>query len=902
MSVLRTEPARSGTSGWTYDAFLSYSHAADGRLAPGLQRSLQRLTRAWYQRPALHVFRDQVSLAANPDLWGTIERALQRSHYFVLLASPEGARSEWVGREVGFWQEHRERETFLIALTDGTIRWDNRAGDFDWNSTDALPDRLRGWFSREPLWVDLTWTRTLPAGQLSLRHARFRDNAGMLAAAVHERRKDQIDSEDARQHRRATLLGRGIIAVLTALLLIAGVGWYNANVQRHDAEQQRSVAEQQRDLATGREMEAEAENLATTQPQTSLQLSLAALRIDPTTQVRATLVNTLLQTHYDGSSPPQDPNGIGGTAVFSPDGRMLAAITGQNHAVLWNTTDPTHPVRIGVLPAGNAAFVSGGIKFSPDSRLLAIAGAGNTVILWNVAGPPRRVATVTVPDPSDVAFSPDGKTLAIVGGNSGNGTLALWEIGNPAAPARLATATGVYSPDAVAFSPDGRLLVTASGTITFSNSGAVTHRTGTILWDVSNLRSPHPVANVPVWDGDGGIAFSPDGRVLALSSGGQGALWDIADPAEPRQLVTLTGQTQDIEAMAFSPDGRTLATAGQDNNAILWNTADPAHATRSAVLAGDSQSIGAVAFTDGGRTLVTADRNAEVTRWRVASGQPSLAATLTGDSGGVNAVAVSPDSRTVATANYGQSVILWDVSNPARPAVLARLSTDAGPVSSVAFSPGGKTLAAGSWDGQMTLWTVSDRSRPRRIVTVPCRGEVAWAAFSPRGPTLVAGGAPMAQGFPDEFASGWATLWDISDPAHPAVLHQFGNIGTDENGALSPDGKILVLPGFLENLQSPPTQVWDVSDPAHLTQLPDPDNPLSLLGTDFGDDTAFGRDGRLVATVGTPDNQGGSDGADNADLGYTVNRSETLQAQHVVRGDGSVPRHNMLGLERLSSG
>ena len=406
----------------------------------------------------------------------------------------------------------------------------------------------------------------------------------MLAAAVHERRKDQIDSEDARQHRRATLFGRGIIAVLTALLLIAGVGWYNANVQRHDAEQQRSVAEQQRDLATGREMEAEAENLATTQPQTSLQLSLAALRIDPTTQVRATLVNTLLQTHYDGSSPPQDPNGLGGTAVFSPDGRMLAAITGQNHAVLWNTTDPTHPVRIGVLPAGSTTFASGGIKFSPDSRLLAIASAGNTVILWNVAGPPRRVATVTVPDPSDVAFSPDGKTLAIVGGNSGNGTLALWEIGNPAAPARLATATGVYFPDAVAFSPDGRLLVTASGTITFSNSGAVTHRTGTTLWDVSNLRSRIPSPTCPCGMGTAASLSVPTAASLLCPRAARAPCGTSRIPRNP-QLVTLTGQTQGIEAMAFSPDGRTLATAGQDNNGILWNTADPAHATRSAVLA-----------------------------------------------------------------------------------------------------------------------------------------------------------------------------------------------------------------------------------------------------------------------------------------------------------------------------
>ena len=40
-----------------YDAFVSYSHAADGRLAPALQRGLQSLAKPWYRRRALRVFR-----------------------------------------------------------------------------------------------------------------------------------------------------------------------------------------------------------------------------------------------------------------------------------------------------------------------------------------------------------------------------------------------------------------------------------------------------------------------------------------------------------------------------------------------------------------------------------------------------------------------------------------------------------------------------------------------------------------------------------------------------------------------------------------------------------------------------------------------------------------------------
>ena len=59
-----------------YDVFISYSHAADGRLAPALQSGLEQLARPWFQRRALRVFRDQTGLSVNPHLWGAISAAL----------------------------------------------------------------------------------------------------------------------------------------------------------------------------------------------------------------------------------------------------------------------------------------------------------------------------------------------------------------------------------------------------------------------------------------------------------------------------------------------------------------------------------------------------------------------------------------------------------------------------------------------------------------------------------------------------------------------------------------------------------------------------------------------------------------------------------------------------------
>ena len=86
----------------SYDAFISYSHAADGQLAPRLQAALQRFAKPWWRRRALRVFRDETALSASTGLRSSIEEALEQSRFFVLLASPDSAKSEWVSREIRF--------------------------------------------------------------------------------------------------------------------------------------------------------------------------------------------------------------------------------------------------------------------------------------------------------------------------------------------------------------------------------------------------------------------------------------------------------------------------------------------------------------------------------------------------------------------------------------------------------------------------------------------------------------------------------------------------------------------------------------------------------------------------------------------------------------------------------
>jgi hypothetical protein len=190
-----------------YTAFLSYSHAADGRLAPALQSALHNFARPWYRLRALRIFRDKTSLSASPALWPSIERALESSEWFLLLASPEAAASRWVRQEIEWWVGHRPPEKMLVILTDGELVWRAAERDFDWSATTALPPLLSGTVRDEPLYVDLRWAKK--SEELSIRHTQFRAAILDLASPLHGRPKDELDGEDVRARRLARTRRQG---------------------------------------------------------------------------------------------------------------------------------------------------------------------------------------------------------------------------------------------------------------------------------------------------------------------------------------------------------------------------------------------------------------------------------------------------------------------------------------------------------------------------------------------------------------------------------------------------------------------------------------------------------------------------------------------------------------------
>jgi WD40 repeat protein len=108
--------------------------------------------------------------------------------------------------------------------------------------------------------------------------------------------------------------------------------------------------------------------------------------------------------------------------------------------------------------------------------------------------------------------------------------------------------------------------------------------------------------------GPAGLAFSPDGGLLAVGgSGSTVQLLNLADPENPVVAAVLTGPSGSVRSAAFSPDGKTLATGAADGSVWLWNVTSPASPALTATLKAAAGDVTGLAFAPSGTQLAAAD-------------------------------------------------------------------------------------------------------------------------------------------------------------------------------------------------------------------------------------------------------------------------------------------------------
>ena len=335
--------------------------------------------------------------------------------------------------------------------------------------------------------------------------------------------------------------------------------------------------------------------------------------------------------------------------LFSHDGRTLVSTSSDGTATLWDVRSAT---RIQTL-RGHSAAVQQPV-FSPDGAVLYTVAHDGTAIAWDVNGDSGLEQRFTfthdrAPDPDfehhPGRFSPDGRVLAL--GLKQRG-IALWDAATPRPAGRALRETGGEVKD-IAFAPDGRTLA------------AVTVKGLATVWDVdrrSRLRGPFRVSQ---HYGRLGVSISPDGTLLATAGGSEGVLlWDIRTGAG----IGRVGEALYAGDVAFSPDGSSLALVrGIGGTVEIWELAGR---SRTAMLQPPYSESGgyAVAFSPDGRTLASGGILTDVYLWDVRTRR--LLRKLEQGSAGVLGLDFSPDGRLLAVAGQRPVASLWDVATGAR--------------------------------------------------------------------------------------------------------------------------------------------------------------------------------------------------------------------------------------------
>ncbi len=258
--------------------------------------------------------------------------------------------------------------------------------------------------------------------------------------------------------------------------------------------------------------------------------------------------------------------------AFSPDGTLLAVVAcedGSSRTVLKiidRATGRTVKRLTGASSAGHVLSLAGGRTFAAVVNGCTSRASPDRIAYWDWTTLRRERVTEVPPGPKGrrdvLAISPDGRRAVIA---NQDGRLCIWAVDASARIADLpviAQGSQPEVPGSVAFSPDGRYVAMSTAL-----AGAAPPRGGPheyLLYD--SCAQGCVLRRSFATDRPFGVTFSPDGLTLAVGLGGSAQLHRVRDGRAVGRLEW----EHEPRQVAFSPDGSLLAVSG--GRAIaLWD-------------------------------------------------------------------------------------------------------------------------------------------------------------------------------------------------------------------------------------------------------------------------------------------------------------------------------------------